>query len=313
MKRNSIIKENKGFRIYRNEQLQDSLVRAINEQTEQSVLFCDNFTNEPNTAIHEIRKSNKRIRALLRLFKCEMNEDQFKRSSAFYSNLNHLFAENRIHFMHIYWLKQLATDKRLKSSKEFIDDVINNCELIHSKHTSDLSNDRHTLFHFRKLLITQHELLKVFSTNHLGSDSIYNGLRLTHLKALQRLKKVTENTDTINLHKFRKVIKYLWNQMIFLKPIWPAGLGSCINQYGILGDQLGKDHDLAELEQMLILLPPSIETFNKTEPVIKNIHLRRKQLQYMAMNLADRLFAETSDSFAHRISVYHELFRRKKP
>jgi hypothetical protein len=58
-----------GFRMFRQESYPEMLRRLIREQVEHSVECCGQQESDPDTAVHEIRKSTKRIRAVYRLFR----------------------------------------------------------------------------------------------------------------------------------------------------------------------------------------------------------------------------------------------------
>jgi CHAD domain-containing protein len=77
-----------------------------------------------------------------------------------------------------------------------------------------------------------------------GLQKVYSRARNGMLRAL------TYQTSEA-FHEWRKQVKYLYYQLQMLGSIWPKRLRTMARQLKKLEDRLGKDHDLAVLEELL--------------------------------------------------------------
>jgi len=110
-----------------------------------------------------------------------------------------------------------------------------------------------------------------------------------------------------NLHEWRKRVKDLWYHLRFLKPLSPGIVGGQADEADELADLLGEDHDLA-------VLRVSIETGAgefavDVDAVIGVIDHRREQLQAQALQIGQRLYAESPKAFARRMHRYWRASR----
>jgi CHAD domain-containing protein len=129
-------------------------------------------------------------------------------------------------------------------------------------------------------------------------------------KTYGQCKKCTElaglQPTTENFHELRKAVKALWNQMILLRPVWPAYYGFMVHHLDVLAQKLGFEHDLAELEKML-----------SAERSIKNKHQhsllefiagKRLQIQLSILPAARRLFTDKAAAVGTRMEVCYGMF-----
>ena len=117
------------------------------------------------------------------------------------------------------------------------------------------------------------------------------------------------NTET--LHELRKKVKTIWNQLLFMQPVFPAFMNASIHQFDMLADKLGMDHDLAELERHLSI-NGTVEKKDQYNILLNYIHKKRLLLQKSIFPLSIKLFAEKPAAFARRIERYYGEFVKRR-
>jgi CHAD domain-containing protein len=133
-------------------------------------------------------------------------------------------------------------------------------------------------------------------------------MQLTYGRGIKNLEMVLQNPVNENLHNLRKSVKYLWNQFIILRPLWPPVMGTSIRHLDLLAEKLGFDHDLAELEQFL-LNNPSLNHGKGAEQLLHGIRTKRRQIQKTTIPLARRIFSERPGAVRDRLTAYEQVFR----
>jgi CHAD domain-containing protein len=295
----------KGFRIFRNEPYQKTYIRLIAEQVTKTLNLTKLANKDPDYATHEIRKCSKRIRAVIRLFRFAMDETSYQQSIIAFRDLNKMLATHRISAANIEILKKTAADKRYAA----LVPVINRIILVYQEDHRNITHEMLTSATHVKLGDMIRENLNTLKKQPLVNckfSDILKGLKLTYKRCRNNLDRAIQEPLTENLHAFRKSVKMLWNQLVVLKPVWPPVIGQTVHYLDLLGERLGYEHDLAELEHSLqqkgFLQQPEYK-------ILKDfITKRRIQVQHTIWQLALKLFAENPGTFAAKMNVYHHMY-----
>jgi CHAD domain-containing protein len=298
-----------GFRIFKQEPLPETFRRIILEQLDQSLELCSRFPENPDFVTHEMRKSTKRIRAVYRLFRQAAGNNMYLHGKEIYGALSLLLANHRISNVYVETMHRLAADKRLPVDLVYIDKRIAEQESKHQQLTHKLIREQGIDHQLKGIIVAEREKLlsePVFSCNFAN---LSKGIRDTYAQGRKNLDMIVQQADTENLHNLRKRVKSLWNQLILLRPIWPATLSLAIHQFDMLAEKLGLEHDLAELEQFL-----NKERIGNDESqhiiLLGLIAKKRQQIQKAFVPLAMRLYAEKPGTVVGKMEVYYRLFIR---
>jgi CHAD domain-containing protein len=127
--------------------------------------------------------------------------------------------------------------------------------------------------------------------------AIWQGLRLTYGRARRA---AADAHTTEQRHEWRKRVKDLRYQVRFLQPLWPATLGPHEKALHHLSDLLGEDHDLAVLDQWLMVAAGGALPAGLAEA----LGARREKLQREARSLAPRVLGERGRPFVERLAAY---------
>jgi len=135
-------------------------------------------------------------------------------------------------------------------------------------------------------------------------SSVGHGVRQVYRQARRALAEARAEPTVEHLHEWRKHVKYLRYQLTVLQPLWPEGMAPLVEQADHLGELLGEDHDLAVLRQMLAVEPERFGGEDARALLLALIDSRRKELEEEAMLLGQRLFQDPPPVFARRLKGY---------
>lgn len=235
--------------------------------------------SKPN--IHGARKQLKRARATLRLLRSATGDDLYRRENI------------------------AARDAARPLSKARDDEVLSNALGGLLEHF-DLEAPRvHIAQTSHKLPAGQLDKIKgslgrslarvqEWDPDSAGWDSIEGGLRATYRRARRALRNARAERATDDLHEWRKQTKYLWHQLQVLTPLAAGPVGELADEFHHLADYLGDEHDLAVLRER-VTASSELKTL---------IDRRREELQDKALALGERLYADKSKAFVHRLEEH---------
>ncbi len=302
------ISKHNGFRIYKGEMLPVTLKRVLQEQLNIMLVMSDNFSLSPDYATHEIRKTTKRIRAVYRLYRIALGEEAYIRGRQLFGSLSNLLADHRLSAVHLEILREIARDAKNPAGEKQMNKIIAALHQEHLKLTKQLLNKQQVALQIRKTTTIELEKLDHEPIIACSSREIVEGLRGTYNSGKKSLGLLMRQPGTENFHNLRKKVKLIWNQLILLRPLWPAMLTPLIRQMDLLAEKLGTDHDLAEMEKLL--LSGSIGNYHEEtmQQLTACIAHKRKNCQKAIVNSALKLYAEKPAAFAGKMATYCRLY-----
>lgn len=268
-----------------------SLRDIIKSEITHSLALPYNPEYNAESRIHEYRKSIKRCRSLLCLFKQCINESDYERLDNKLSVTAGEMAERRdatVNLRTFLNLTQfnstfLPDDIRLQIANE----LTKNLEKAYSGSENNPLKTEAFLLDSLKVIWNDMNSLNIRSCTH--SDFL-NAIGIAHFKAAQLYYDSRNTLDTEIIHKWRKFTKRLLLQLKYTPDIDRLLLNPIITKLDKITDLLGRDHDLAVLENKLI------ENFNLSKENIQKIHLvvtkERAKLQKETFRIGEEIFSE---------------------
>ena len=213
--------------------LRNSLLKHANKV----IYFCDAGNISGNVAVHEIRKSFKRLRAWLLL--CG---DMYTQKIAELKELGKQLAPiresyvNLITFEKHFTNKQLLPDRKVKLMLEILSAENREKLLLLTGENNLLNSIRNSVTEFDKEITALKE-------NNLYNKQIESQLQISYLLSYNSFLSVLENSDSRNLHKLRIKMKKLWYQFELMKFLNPKYFATKSRQLNDITESLGTDHD----------------------------------------------------------------------
>jgi CHAD domain-containing protein len=218
------------------------LVEAIKKQLERIEYFSSAANVSPNLAVHEMRKSFKRLRALL-LFYDEYPEEFPQEFCIQIKNYGRLLSAMRESYVNIQIFERLTennnliADRKIKNAKEKLQ--AKNREIIDNSFFD--SEDFKNLLLFTKSLEQQVVRMEIDRPSQI---QLAKQLVISYQKAYDCYQIIGNDSEGDEIHNLRKKLKRLWYQFDLLQYLHPRYFRLKSDQLNKITEQLGEDHDM---------------------------------------------------------------------
>jgi CHAD domain-containing protein len=290
-----------GFRLKLREPLPDGLKRVFREQIESALKLCRHPAKQRGVTVHEVRKHLKRLRAAMRLAITEVGKDRHAREDRCVRKIGRLVSDLRDAQVRLQTLIQL----RDETAKGPQDSPFPRIEELLSLERESFSA---AFAGWQKQAIPQLErvearLLK-WPLDGLTWKQVCRAVGKIYKRGQRRLAKTINDPDPENFHAWRKRVKDLWYQLRILQPLNRVVLTEMAHDAEVLGELLGREHDLNFLWARLEKERSDEALRDELAQLEKLIRKRGKRLRTNALELGRRFYAESAKAFAKRISIF---------
>lgn len=277
-----------------------SVRKAARDQIDKALAEIDDNTLDYHHRIHQVRKRCKKLRGLLRLARPAM-EDQYQIENKWYRDTARAMSDLRDATAMKENFEALlkgsdpaltATDSRmlneqLKSQFKEMDE---------GHPLEEVLSEARNRFEQGRARIPDWDL------DEKGYPAIKAGLLKTYKRARSAMLSAYQSPSPDRFHEWRKRVKYHGYHMKLLRELWPELLKPHCQELSKLGDLLGDDHDLAEIDGFVTgAWEPDNERQYRIQGVIKQ---HRNRMQSEARLLGQRLFAERPKALGKRMGKY---------
>jgi CHAD domain-containing protein len=251
--------------------------------------------NRSDRCIHDIRKRLKHCRALLRLLRKSLGEDEYHRENARLRDAARPLMPVRDAAVLVQALDGLWP--RSSGGSTF-------CSYIRTALRRE-NRERHEQLHRKALLSSALAVSGVARRIRMLPQS-----QLTHAdpaKAVKRAYRISRRAMIVaeqqrtrdRLHEWRKQVKYFASELEALAPVMRKGLGKTCKKSHRLAACLGDDHDLALLHDKIIQHRQSGGA--AVESLVHRLAQRRAKLQRTAYRRGRRLFTVSARRLEARV------------
>jgi CHAD domain-containing protein len=290
-----------GFRFKLREPLPDGLKRVFHEQIQSALQLCLHPAKERGVTVHEVRKHLKKLRAAMRLASGEIGKNRHAREDRRVREIGRLVSDLRDAQVRLQTLIQLR-DETAKGSEE---DRFPRIEELLSLERESFSA---AFAGWQKQAIPRlqrvGERLSKWPLNGITWKQICGAVGKIYKRGQRGLAKTIRRPVPENFHAWRKRVKDLWYQLRILQPLNRVVLEEMAHQAEILGELLGREHDLDFLLTRLEKESGDETLRDELMDLQKLISKRGKRLRRDALELGRRFYAEPAKAFAKRISIF---------
>jgi CHAD domain-containing protein len=290
------------FRLKLAEPFGDGCKRIAREQIDRAQAQLKD-AEDPPIAVHETRKSLKRLRALLRLVRPAIGDEVFRAENAHLRGIARMLSGARDR--HVL----LETVTKLEAGESGPRHTLarNLRELLNSGNGGDSPTvDMATMRQAHSRLAEAKGRFARLRLAGGGFDLVGAGLERSYRQARRTYNAAYEELSDEAFHEWRKSTQQHWRHMALLSRAWPECLGARSSESRRLSQILGDDHDLAML--IAFVRSDAAERLGQ-ERIAKIVTLarqRQKELRALARPTGARLFAEGAGALRRRIAVYWE-------
>lgn len=218
---------------------------------------------QPDHVVHELRRSNKRIRGLLRLFRHAMNRDSIRLVDRKVRDAAKCFAEVRDAF--VLTEVAIAVRDRAGIEGEEAESVIGELSEVHQSHVQHLSLPALAAevgCHFGEVI----GLVESWKWPTLDPEVFFEGMIQLYRRGRKEFRHVEKTRSEEDFHVLRKRAKYLSFHADWLREGNPIVLADVAEKSAELATLLGDHHDLAVFADRMVELGerhPASRTFSE--------------------------------------------------
>ena len=246
----------------------------------------------PEIAVHEARKSLKKIRATLQLVASEFGRKQFCTEKKCFHDASQLLAPLRDADVKFKTLDLLLKQGGFES--EGFAHMRGELQATAERLARNASRPKSGAVKILRLAYTR---VQQWPLDGLNWKHLEREIRQTYRKGRKALKVYHQKQTLETFHAWRKRVKELWYHLRIVEKLLPKAVAEWITLTGEIGEITGNARDLARLREMLL----ADKSGEKTSPLIDEIEARLPELQRAALKRGAHLYAEKPSDFAKRL------------
>lgn len=267
-------------------------------------------TDDVQLAVHEARKSMKRLRAMLRLVRDEIGDDVYRRENATLRDTARIIAPVRDGQVAVSVVRDLAARFDGQLAPRALSGLDQALSARREETVARLASSgslRTVAFALRSGEGRYRAWPAETSVRHRFA-SVGTGIHRTYARGRSEMSTAISVPTAHNFHLWRKRVKYLRHQYEFLTPIWPEMMAVHVEELERLGDLLGEEHDLADLLRLLADQPWLCPNPAERALITALAQHRRAELRSGAIALGRRLYAERPSRVVDRLGSWWEAW-----
>jgi CHAD domain-containing protein len=284
------------FRFRLGEPFDEGCRRIAVEQIERAQILLHGKRDHA-VAVHETRKSLKRLRALLRLVRPALGEDVFKSETGQLREIGLSLSGARDR--HVL----LETVNKLEASARF-----GRRNLVETlRETIAAANGEGAPLTMKQADARLAEAKKRLHGLHLvgdGFEVVGPGLERSYRRARRAFAEAYGEPTDEAFHEWRKGAQAHWRQMTLLSRAWPDYLGARAAEARILSQILGDDHDLAMLVTFVHSDAAAGLRGEQAALIERAARQRQTELRASAKPRGERLFAASPRRLQRSVGIY---------
>jgi CHAD domain-containing protein len=278
------------FRLGDGEPVPDGVGRIAHGQLEMSIERLEGHTDEDlGTAVHETRKSLKRLRATVRLARDEIGDEAYRRENVAFRDAGRRLGGARDSQVLLETLDALTDRYREEAPPARYERFKRTLVGQHGAATRGLHDAvavAEILSELRRARVGNWQL------ERKGLDALAPGFKRIYRRGRRAYRTARQEPSTENLHELRKRAKYLWYAAQIVRAAAPKKMKRIARRAHELSNLTGEDHDLALLAQRALERRDRFADETAAGELAALVERRRAELQRDALDLGRRLFSK---------------------
>jgi CHAD domain-containing protein len=293
------------FRLKLQEDLSEGVRRVALEQVEIAEQKLAAVDGAP-TAIHDVRRCLKRLRALTRLLRPALAETVYAREARRLAGIGRALSDERD--------QQVMRETVAKLEARFGPLPSGAAAQVRKLQSNGArAKGRITAERRREALTQLARVRKFFNVEpkSLSFDAVAEGLEHTYRKGRKAFRHAYRNPNDETMHALRKAVQLHWRHMLLLSRAWTEAMSARAHEARELSRLLGDDHDLAVLVAHLHASSgPSKNSAQGSEALTGLCTSWQSEIRARAQPHCERLFVDRAGDLRDRIETYWHAARR---
>lgn len=148
-----------------------------------------------------------------------------------------------------------------------------------------------------------------WAVEEYGWKELRSAVRRSYRRSRDAYQEARMSRGVEALHDWRKRVKELWFHVRLLRRVYPVLMAELAEDFEVLGEFLGDDHDLAVLREALYKQKKDLEQGTALKTLVELIEVRQEELVEAAFDLGERLHDETPAEFIERLDEQRDSRR----
>ncbi len=276
--------------------------RIARKQLQKAANELKNSAREStDDRIHAVRKSLKRLRALVRLVRFSIGSTTYRHENESFRDAARPLSEVRDAKVLIEQLDKLEKLSRREDKAAVFRPARKILKKRQSEVRERILSEKDTFAATAETIESAMKRLPEWTDFSGQWKEIAKGIKRVYRSGRKAFDEVKAEPSVEKLHEWRKQAKYLRHQLELLTPSWPKVLGQLAAQANELADILGDDHDLAVLQS---ILRNGAQRLSSSDEICRLIDHRRLKLQADAVAKGELLYRERPAEFVRRLRAY---------
>jgi CHAD domain-containing protein len=298
------------YRLKRSESVPEGIRRMALGQIDDALeqLEAGGSPDERDGAVHEARKSMKRVRSLLRLVRDELGAEVYRRENGEFRAVGRVLSPIRDSRVTVESLDALVERTELRAH-----DVAGLRAALVERHTAARRLAEKGGEAFTDAVSTLEAARERVPDWPLERDSfgaVKPGARRMYRRGRRAMAAASDEPSDEHLHEWRKRVKDLWYHTQILESLDKRRMKAFAEQAHELSTLLGDDHDLAVLRVEVDQRPEAFERPEHLDELTRAIGQRRRELQLAARGLGATVYADKPKRYVGRLKRCWRKARR---
>jgi CHAD domain-containing protein len=282
------------------------VVEELNSATEQ---LGRNDHHGRDKAIHEARKSVKKIRGALRLVQPELGAT-YRKENRRLRDLGRKLSEFRDAAAIIETFEKVVEKHKESLQENTLSTIRQALEKSKRETEQNLDIDKVVKGADATLGATK-KRVTTWPLNSDGFRAIAPGLRSTFRQGRKIMAAAQKNPRPENYHEWRKRVKDHWYHVRLLESVWTEVMQAHEASLKNLETWLGDDHNLVVLRERLESKPEEYGDQKETELFLALAGEYQKELREKAMSLGQRVYDEKPRQFTKNIAKLWDAWQHQ--
>ncbi len=300
------------FELCREEPFAENVARLARECLDEALAVLPDGGSPADEAVHSARKNLKKLRALLRLARAGLGEEEFVRENTALRDAGRALSAVRDAQVLVPAFDTLRRETVGHVAPETIESI--HRQLLDAARATGAASEA------QGRIPAAAETLRQVRDRAAGWSLARpdgwrvpgQGLKTVYRKGRQAMHRAYTAPAEQDFHEWRKQVKYLAAQVRLLRPLRPKKLKDLGQTLDRMADLLGEEHDLSVLQSRLEEPSKAWASAHELQVIGGIIEAHRLELQEEALELGQRVYAEKPEPFGRRFRRYWKKWQAGK-
>jgi hypothetical protein len=294
------------YRLKFDEPVDKAWQRIVREQIDNAVALLSSSRDQP-IAVHETRKAIKRIRALLKLLRSGLSDDEYSKQNARFAEIGRILSGTRDRDVLIATAQELSQVTRGKSRAAALAIADHGINRANGKARPTRASQKPAGDPIEQAIAALKAAGKAVDRLNLKSNSfdvVRRGIAKSYRRGRRAMERSYETDTDEEFHEWRKWLQAHWRHLALVSRAWPDLFEARMKLAKEMSDLLGADHDLYMLIEAAHKRAKQNGKGQGSDGLIRTARARQRLIRDELRAKGAALYAEEAAEFVARVESY---------